>query len=339
MHHLKIKAKDWLLIFLFGIFFGAIFGVLLYILASANIFDGAILGGLNGFFIALISLLLITIGNTFILPQVQKKYWNLVSFILSFLSGVFGSFWASFVAIMSGIFMIDGYFNNLYFFTFLIGILTYLIGFVMYLFVKTRNQEEFTSKQYKESKLHLLQAQLNPHFLFNSLNSVAELVYIDPKKAEYTIMNISKFLRNTLDETLKVSLANELALVQNYVNIENIRFNQNIKLQIDTRNLNLGEIFLPKFSIQLLVENSIKHNSVAIKELHIKIEIIQKAYEVIITVRDNGKGFKTISYGTGLKNLKERLEFLNKGTLEQISDTNVTQFTITLKENYENIGY
>ncbi len=339
MHQLKIKAKDWLLIFLFGVFFGAIFGMALYILASANKLDGALLGGLNGFFIALISLLLITIGNEFILPKVPKKYWNAVSFILSFLSGVFGSFWASFVAIMSGIFIIDGYYNNLYFFTFLIGLITYLIGFVMYLFVKSRNQEEFTLQQYKESKLHLLQAQLNPHFLFNSLNSVAELVYVDPKKAEYAIMNISKFLRNTLDETLKVSLAKELELVQNYINIENIRFNQNIKLQINSKNLNLKEIFLPKFSIQLLVENSIKHNFVAKKNLHIKIDIKEENDEISITVTDDGKGFTTITYGTGLKNLKERLEFLNSGTLHQTSDTDGTHFIITLKENYENIGY
>jgi LytS/YehU family sensor histidine kinase len=278
-------------------------------------------------------------GNDFILPKVDKKYWNFISFILSFLSGVFGSFWASFVAIISDISMIDGYYNNLYFFTFLIGLITYLIGFVMYLFVNSRNQEEFVSKQYQESKLHLLQAGLNPHFLFNSLNCVAELVYVDPKKAEYAIMNISKFLRSTLDESLKVSLANELALVQNYLNIENIRFNQNIKLQIETKNLNPKEIFLPKFSIQLLVENSIKHNSVAKKSLDIKIEIKEEQNEVLIRVTDNGKGFETITYGTGLKNLKERLKFLNNGSLTHTSEPHKTEFQITLKDNYENIGY
>jgi two-component system, LytTR family, sensor kinase len=336
---LNIKTKDWLYIFLFGIFFGTIFGMALYILASANELDGALLGGLNGFFIALISLLLITVGNDFILPKVDKKYWKGISFILAFLSGVFGSFWASFVAIISGIFVIDGYYNNLYFFTFLIGLITYLIGFVMYLFVNSRNQEEFIAKQYKQSRLHLLQAQLNPHFLFNSLNSVAELVYVDPKKAEYAIMNISKFLRSTLDETLKVSLANELALVQNYLNIENIRFNENIALQINTHNLNPKEIFLPKFSIQLLVENSIKHNYVAKNKLNLAITLEKKGDTIDIKVTDNGKGFDTITYGTGLNNLAQRLEFLNNGSLTHTSEPHKTEFQITLKDNYENIGY
>jgi len=339
MHHLKIKAKDWLYIFLFGIFFGTIFGMALYILASANKLDGAILGGLNGFFIALISLLLITIGNDFILPKCNPKYWNGISFILSFLSGVFGSFWATFAAIMGGVFIIDGYYNNLYFFTFLIGLITYLIGFVMYLFVNSRNQQEFITKQYKESRLHLLQAQLNPHFLFNSLNSVAELVYVDPKKAEYAIMNISKFLRSTLDESLKVSLYNELELVQNYINIENIRFNENISLCVEKNNLNPKEIFLPKFSIQLLVENSIKHNNTSKNKLNISIILEKIEKDILIKIEDNGKGFENITYGTGLKNLVQRLEFLNNGKLTQKSDSQTTQFQITLKDNYENIGY
>ncbi|MDD2697183.1 MAG: histidine kinase [Arcobacteraceae bacterium] len=339
MHHLKIKTKDWLFIFLFGVFFGTLFGTALYILASSSPFDGAILGGLNGFFIALMSLLFITIGNNFILPKVAPKYWNGISFVLAFLSGVFGSLWASFAAIMGGVFIIDGYYNNLNLFTFLIGLITYLIGFVMYLFVSSRNQQEFTAKQYKESRLHLLQAQLNPHFLFNSLNSVAELVYVDAKKSERAIMNISKFLRSTLDESLKVSLENELELVQNYVNIENIRFMENITLQINRNNEATKEIFLPKFSIQLLIENAIKHNNVAKKTLTVKVEIEKIDTQIIITVTDNGKGFETIHYGTGLTNLKERLEFLNNGTLTQTSDTNKTQFKITLKDNYENIGY
>jgi sensor histidine kinase YesM len=339
MHHLKIKTKDWLFIFLFGVFFGTLFGTALYILASSSPFDGAILGGLNGFFIALMSLLFITIGNNLILPKVAPKYWNGISFVLAFLSGIFGSLWASFAAITSNIFIIDGYYNNLNLFTFLIGLITYLIGFVMYLFVSSRNQQEFTAKQYKQSRLHLLQAQLNPHFLFNSLNSVAELVYVDAKKSERAIMNISKFLRSTLDETLKVSLESELELVQNYVNIENIRFMENITLQINTNKQNKKEIFLPKFSIQLLIENAIKHNNVAKKTLIVKVEIEKIDTQIIITVTDDGKGFQTITYGTGLTNLKERLEFLNNGTLTQKSDPDKTQFTITLKDNYENIGY
>ncbi len=339
MHHLNIKLKDWLFIFLFGLFFGTLFGTALYILASSNPIDGAILGGLNGFFIALMSLVLITIGNDFILPKVDEKYWNGISFVLAFLSGIFGSLWASFAAIMGGVFIIDGYYNNLDLFTFLIGLITYLIGFVMYLFVSSRNQQEFIAKQYKQSRLHLLQAQLNPHFLFNSLNSVAELVYVDAKKSERAIMNISKFLRSTLDESLKVSLANELELVQNYVNIENIRFMDNISLQIDTQVLSTKEIFLPKFSIQLLIENAIKHNNVAKSKIKISV-VARKLNDTIeIMISDNGKGFNHIIYGTGLRNLKERVEFLNNGTLTQKSEEDKTEFTITLKDNYENIGY
>ncbi len=339
MHHLKIKAKDWFWIFVFGIFFGTLFGITLYILASSPIFDGAILGGLNGFFIALMSLVLITVGNDMILPKVDQKYWNSISFFLSFLAGVFGSLWANFAAMTLGIYIIDGYYNNLDFFTLLIGLITYLIGFVMYLFVRSRNQQEFTAKQYKESRLHLLQAQLNPHFLFNSLNSVAELVYVDPKKSEHAIMNISKFLRSTLDESLKVSLANELELVKTYINIENIRFGDNISLKIENIKLSVQEIFLPKFSLQLLVENAIKHNYVSKQQLDITITIEKIGEDIILKVIDNGKGFELIRYGTGLKNLKERLEFLHNGMLMHESKEKKTTFTITLKDNYENIGY
>lgn len=178
-----------------------------------------------------------------------------------------------------------------------------------------------------ETKLKALENELNPHFLFNALNSVSELIYQDPKKAESAIIHISKFLRNAINKESLISLETEISMVKTYVNIENIRFDERINLNIDFPE-NLKNIPLPKFSIQLLVENAIKHGYQS-KELKVDINI----FEDKIIVSNNGKITDDIKYGTGLSNLQKRLEIQNIGTLSHNIDDNKMQFIINLKKD------
>ena len=90
-----------------------------------------------------------------------------------------------------------------------IGFLTYIVGALLYRFVKMRNEKEEVDHHYVQSRLRSLETQLNPHFLFNALNSIAELIHQDPDKAETAILKVSTFLRNTMDEKALIPLDDE----------------------------------------------------------------------------------------------------------------------------------
>ncbi len=151
----------------------------------------------------------------------------------------------------------------------LIGILTYIVGALLYRFVKMRNQKDVIDNEYVQSRLRSLETQLNPHFLFNALNSIAELIHHDKDKAEMALLKVSSFLRNTMNEKALLILKDEIKNVKEYVELENIRFSNKIHVLI------IGEIpkwSVPKFSLQLIVENAIKHGFVTNKEaLNIKV--------------------------------------------------------------------
>ena len=144
--------------------------------------------------------------------------------------------------------------------------------------MKYKNEEIKT--QILETKLIALENDLNPHFLFNALNSVSELIYVDQKKAEIAVIEISKFLRNAINKDSLISLETELSMVKTYVNIENVRFDEKINLQIEDFE-KVKTIKVPKFSIQLLVENAIKHGFTGNNlNISIKFEENNKFYRV-----------------------------------------------------------
>ena len=173
--------------------------------------------------------------------------------------------------------------------------------------MKYKNEEIKT--QILETKLKALENELNPHFLFNALNSVSELIYEDPKKAEIAVIEISKFLRNAINKESLISLETEISMIKTYINIENVRFNEKIILNISDF-AEYKNIKIPKFSIQLLVENAIKHGFMG-KNLNIDINFSKDK----IRVQNDGKIADNIKFGTGLSNLQKRLELQKVGNL------------------------
>lgn len=169
----------------------------------------------------------------------------------------------------------------------------------------------------REAQLNNLSAQLNPHFLFNSLNNIKALVSDNPKAARRAIDLLSDLLRTSLyngDEML-VPLKNELSLVNDYLELEKLRFEERLQYEIQTDN-KLSNFQIPRLSIQLLVENAIKHGIAQRKNgglITVKIE--QLATIVKITVQNPGQ-LTTSDNGLGLNNLKERLSLEYKGRAE-----------------------
>ena len=181
-------------------------------------------------------------------------------------------------------------------------------------------KNESINNEILESKIKALESELNPHFLFNALNSISELIYIDKQKAEKATLNLSKFLRNAINRDSLIPLKTELDMVKTYVGIENIRFDNNIKINIIS-NIKDKEIIIPKFSIQLLVENAIKHGYNS-KKLNIEIKI---DFNTII-VSNDGKISESLAFGTGLSNLERRLILLNVGKLSYSIENNKMEF-------------
>ena len=326
-NELKISLKDWTNILIIGILFGFFQSLIFYFLnQNLQTFSTIIFSISTAFFITIFAIILITLSNSFILPKIKKSFWTILSFFFSFLSGFLGFILTYFIFSkfdIEVIIFINDFWLNI---SIVVGFLTLLIALILHQFVFLKNKNNQIQKEILESKLKSLENELNPHFLFNALNSVSQLIYIDKKKAEDAVLQLSKFLRNAINKESLVYLQNEIFMVQTYVNIENIRFDNKIVLHIDDYN-DFKLIKIPKFSIQLLVENSIKHGYLG-KELNIFITFENN----LIKVSNDGKKNSNIKFKTGLSNLENRLRLLNIGELHFLIENENMTFCIILKD-------
>lgn len=320
---LKISLRDWFYITLIGALFGFFISLVFYFLNEdlKNVYT-IVFSTITTIIISLYAFVLITISNNFILPKIKEKFWYFTSFIFSFLSGFLGFSFSYYLFSFFDLKIINFISSFWLFLSVIIGFLTFLIGLILHQFISMKYKNEFINNEILNTKIKTLENELNPHFLFNALNSISELIYIDKQKAEKATLDLSKFLRNAISQDSLVSIKTELGMVKTYLEIENIRFENNISLNIKLNDKDeLLEV--PRFSIQLLVENAIKHGYKA-QKLDIDIKINSESIEV----SNNGKITKNIIFGTGLNNLKKRLQLLNIGDLEYKTNENNMIFII-----------
>jgi len=166
-----------------------------------------------------------------------------------------------------------------------------------------------------EARLRTLEAELQPHFLFNTLHAISTLVHVNPDSADRMISRLSDLLRLTFDRTgtPRVSLQEELEFLQKYLEIEQIRFQDRLTVQYDIDPETL-DAEVPRLILQPLVENAIKHgvsprSGLGTVEIAARIE----GADVWLEVRDHGAGpadrTRTASrVGLGLANTRDRLE-------------------------------
>ena len=168
----------------------------------------------------------------------------------------------------------------------------------------------------KQIQLDHLSNQLNPHLLFNSLNSVKSLISEDPGKAKRSVDLLSDILRFSIyNKESFTSIQEELQVVYDYVELEKLRFEDRLQLKVAIED-NLLDFKIPSFSIQTLIENALKHGiQNSIKGGIIILSISKKEENIEISVRNPGKiviGDENEDKGVGLKNLKKRLSLQYK---------------------------
>lgn len=188
-----------------------------------------------------------------------------------------------------------------------------------------------------KAELQTLQSKINPHFLYNSLNSIASLIHIDADKAEDMTLKLSKLFRysiNTQNENF-TSVKEEVEIVETYLAIERVRFGNRINFILAIEEEALNES-LPRFILQPLIENALKHGlNDVIEGGELKLTVEKTNDEIILTVADNGKPFPTeLNAGYGLQSTYEKLQLLygNKYSL-QIINSPEKQIKITIPKS------
>ena len=188
-------------------------------------------------------------------------------------------------------------------------------------------RQESLQRKALELQLEALKNQVNPHFLFNSLNILTTLVRKDPDMAVSLIIQLSDSYRYLLEQKDKkiVEWSVERQFVENYLNLQQMRFANNIRVQIDTRGK--GDFYVVPLSVHMLVENAIKHNVISSDEpLFINIFVMDD----FLIVKNNlqVKSIMVKSANVGLENIKMQYEIMTNRKVEVLKEEG--HFTVKL---------
>jgi sensor histidine kinase YesM len=171
----------------------------------------------------------------------------------------------------------------------------------------------------RDARLHALRSQLNPHFLFNTLHSIAELVHEDPGLAEQLILRLGELLRKVLSSTdqREVALAEEIEFIKGYLDIEQMRLGDRLKIEWDVAQDVLC-LNVPSLLLQPLVENAVQHGIASSQGSGtVLIRARREDGFLQLQVRDTGPGLhhkdRAVNMGIGLANTEARLQTIFGG--------------------------
>ena len=238
---------------------------------------------------------------------------------------------------LSGMFKM--FFMLLFFRPWLLIILLCIMAFLIY-----RTGQKRAREAARKTKLELqaIQAQLNPHFIFNAMGSIQGLINKNEiEKANVYLADFSKLLRNSLNNNEKemIPLSEELRTLENYVRLEQLRFNFQYTFFVD-ENIETSNVEIPSLLIQPLIENAIKHGISGLNDNGLlNVSFIKAVNDLVIEVSDNGKGFDVNqkSAGQGIRLTRERIKLLNKSKNKiemKIESGNGTIARLTLKHAF-----
>jgi len=198
----------------------------------------------------------------------------------------------------------------------------FIISLIYYLLLYYNDLQERRSKELKlidmvsESELNLLKSQINPHFLFNSLNSISSLTVSDASKAQEMIIKLADFLRYTVskDDKRFTLLKNEMENIHRYLDIEKVRFGDKLLFEF-TVDTNCQDVYIPIMILQPLYENALKHGVYeSLEPIVIRTECKFQTDHVFIRIFNNYDPNSVVKKGAGigLKNISDRLRLIYK---------------------------
>ena len=207
---------------------------------------------------------------------------------------------------------------------------TYAVAFLFYYLVIhvhiSQQVNEEKDLKLREQRLSLMLSQIQPHFLYNTLNTITALCRVNPKLAEETTIKFSGYLREnmySMGENYTNPFSKELDHTNIYLDIEKLRFGDRVKVEYDIKS---DDFNMPTLTLQPIVENAVKHGICSkLEGGTIKISTEKKGRDHIITIEDNGIGFeidKALNDGrphVGIHNVKERLKSMVRAEMEIIS--------------------
>ena len=226
-----------------------------------------------------------------------------------------------------------------YLFTFILCSLWLLFYLVWHYIEKNRKDQLDKLKletTVKELELKTIKSHINPHFIFNSLNSIRALVDENPQRSRKAITELSNILRSSMqaEKSETVSLEKELDIVRDYLALEQMRFEERLKVEINVDQGTLGQP-VPPMMLQTLVENAVKHGiSKAVNGGVVKIKAAIVGDHLELTVQNTGQlNSKINGEGFGIKSTEDRLNLMYQGKANfQISnlDNNMVESKVTM---------
>ena len=187
---------------------------------------------------------------------------------------------------------------------------------LIYLYVKAREKSVKKVERLQQEKIQFqfetLRNQVNPHFLFNSFNTLISIIEDDPKMAVEYVEQLSDFFRNIVNYRDKdiIAVKEELELLKTYLFLQQKRFGNSLSLNINLSDQEKAQNFIPPLTMQLLAENAIKHNAVS-KETPLAIDIFMKDERLIVQNNINAKFSQAAGAGMGLQNIVNRYTLLS----------------------------
>ncbi|HOW40502.1 MAG TPA: histidine kinase [Bacteroidales bacterium] len=230
-------------------------------------------------------------------------------------------------------------------FPYRIGTGVFIYGLIVlsyYLFNSLTNLSEKKAREaklealVKETELKMLRSQINPHFLFNSLNSISSLTVTDPEKARLMVIKLSDFMRYALarKEEIPVSLRSELENLRLYLDIEKVRFGDRLVTE-EVIEENCLDVKIPVMLLQPLYENAVKHGvyeSTETVKIVTKARLANNNLEILISNNYDSSQQAVKGTGTGLANVRRRLELTygNKSALTGTKENGVYQVSLII---------
>ncbi len=193
---------------------------------------------------------------------------------------------------------------------------------------KSVEEKEMLKRESLNAQLNALRTQVNPHFLFNNLNTLSSIIPEDPKQAVEFVQQLSKVYRHILEveNEKSIPLKDELDVLKAYAFLLQTRFGDNLDITIDVPDEKLNKKIVP-LSLQILMENAIKHNIVS-SEKPLKVNVSAENGKLVVSNNLQKKSQVNESTGIGLENIRNRCKLLGNGNVE-VTESG-TSFTVSI---------